>query len=271
MGSYAYINSLGGLKLREGPGGEGVFKSKGLIDNGTEGEVISKSQDGQWLNVKLADGREGWWAAQYVTLYSDDGQPMTSPNISDVPGEILLDVPYHSQLDLDASAAFADCGPASLRMIIGWNAVRKAQPDPHLDVNEVTHVVGIGKHELASFNQLMTAAQHFHVPMNYVRPAMLPRMERELHAGRPMLVLLHYGSIPKREHVDFNGGHFVVLVGCNGGEFMINDPYWDGKRRLEGKAFRVPRAAFETAVGPIGAQKAGNMPYQALFLDANRL
>ncbi|MBI5671547.1 MAG: C39 family peptidase [Chloroflexi bacterium] len=267
MTVYVTVNASDGLKLRAGPGGEGFFASLGTIPNGTQAEMIGQNAEGTWLNVKLPDGRTGWWKREYVTVTGKEPETPSSPNIATTPGEVLLNVPYHSQEDLDAKAAFADCGPCSLRMIIGWNAIRRGQPDPNLTVDAVTKATGIGPKQFSKFPQLIQAGRQYGLEMLYTRPATLDRMQHELEMGRPVLALLHYGSLKKRQFMNFTGGHFVVVVGYNPDEFIIHDPYWTGARRSEGAALRVPRAEFDTAVGPVGAGKAGNMPYQALFVD----
>jgi hypothetical protein len=60
----------------------------------------------------------------------------------------------------------------------------------------------------------------------------------------------------------------VVVVGYNDREIILNDPDWWGSRRSEGAGCRVSRADFEAAIGPDN-WKAGNNPYQAVFVKAD--
>ncbi len=60
------VNSLQSVNVRSGPGiSYGEFAA---LPPGTDIEVIGQSSDGDWLNVVLEDGEQGWMAARLVRL-----------------------------------------------------------------------------------------------------------------------------------------------------------------------------------------------------------
>ena len=57
------------LRLRDGPGTAGNITS--LLDANTALTIIGRTGDNAWVQVVLADGRNGWVAAQYLTVNVD--------------------------------------------------------------------------------------------------------------------------------------------------------------------------------------------------------
>jgi LysM repeat protein len=181
---------------------------------------------------------------------------------------VLLDVPYHSQEDADAKWAAADCGPACVRMLIGWNALRQGQPDPNLSIDEVAKATGMGRNRFSFPRQLVAVGEKYGLKLEYRRDAKLAAVLAELDAGRPVISLIRYANLKGRQNQRFRGGHFVVVAGYNDREIVLNDPDWWGNNRNGGAGFRVPRAEFEGAIG-LDNWKAGNDPYQAIFVKAD--
>jgi hypothetical protein len=179
--------------------------------------------------------------------------------------KVLLDVPYHSQEDGDARWAGADCGPACVRMLIGWNAVRQGQSNPNLTLDEVSKATGMGRRRFSFPSQLVIVGENYGLKLAYRKDAKFPAVLAELDAGRPVISLIRYANLTGRQNQRFRGGHFVVVVGYNDSEIVLNDPDWWGSRRSEGAGFRVPRDEFEDAIGP-ASLRAGNNPYQAIFV-----
>lgn len=260
-----------GVRVRDVPQVPSNVLHNGLR-RGTEAEYIESSSDGSWHKIRLYDDRrtEGWATAEYIDV-EEIVEKQVSRNLSTNPGEVILDVPYHSQEDATAKAAWADCGPTSLRMILGWNEVRNGRPDLDITVDDITKTVGIGPKEFSHFSMLIPAARHYGLEMYHTNQATLARIKRELDAGRPTLQLVHYGSYSQRMHKRFSAGHFMVVAGYNDTHVIVNDPYWAPPRREEGHHWAIPIAEFENSIGPVGAGKMGNMPYQALFLDPRAL
>lgn len=57
-GYEAVVTQPIGLVLRAGPGAD--FERLGGIDNNTAIIVLTTSDDGEWLNIRLQSGQEGW-------------------------------------------------------------------------------------------------------------------------------------------------------------------------------------------------------------------
>lgn len=66
------ITSLNTVNVREGPDVD--FSAFIALDPGTGVVVLGRTEDGDWLNVRLDDGREGWVAADLVRV-----QPTATP------------------------------------------------------------------------------------------------------------------------------------------------------------------------------------------------
>lgn len=176
---------------------------------------------------------------------------------------IKVAVPYWSQEDAGAKGFANDCGPTCVKMLLEWAGLAR-----HIMPDRISRDIGLaprGKGSFAGMTQLIFATSKYGLKLKHKRPTSLEQITDELSAGRPSLLLVHYGSFPKRQST-FNGGHFVVATGFDDDHLLVHDPDWWGDRRAEGEYLPIPFAEFETAFGPIGAKKAGNLPSQALFV-----
>lgn len=169
----------------------------------------------------------------------------------------LIDVPYASQWDADAHLARGDCGIVCASMLARWRGI-KTSSDAMLDKADLP----IGKHSY-TFNEIIAAAKSVGLKLRYVHPAGLLQIQQELDAGRPVISLIRYGELTGNQD-DFDGAHFVVVVGCDRSVY-INDPDWWGERRAEGKAREVRTYEFASAIGD-ALLSTGNMGVQSLFL-----
>lgn len=174
-----------------------------------------------------------------------------------------IPVPYWSQEDVGTKGFANDCGPVCVKMLLEWAG--KAQ---HIQPDRISREIGLaprGKGSFAGMNQLIFAASKYGLKLQHKRPVTVPQITDEIAAGRPVLALIHYGSISNRQ-AKFNGGHFVLVTGYDDANLYLHDPDWWGDLRAHGEYAPVPISEFETAFGPIGAKKAGNLPSQALFV-----
>lgn len=72
MGIVASINTV---NVREGPGVS--FSAFEALRPGTSVEVLGQNNEGNWLNIQLEDGREGWIATDLIRL-QDTPTPLPS-------------------------------------------------------------------------------------------------------------------------------------------------------------------------------------------------
>jgi uncharacterized protein YgiM (DUF1202 family) len=60
------VSAVQAIYVREGPGTE--FNSITALPAGTGVQIIGQSPDGEWFNIRMEDGREGWMAARFVRV-----------------------------------------------------------------------------------------------------------------------------------------------------------------------------------------------------------
>jgi hypothetical protein len=76
------VNSLQSINVREGPGVN--FAALVALRPATRIEVLGRNNDGQWLNIRMEDGSEGWVLANLIRL-----QPTSTPFPSATPSPDL--------------------------------------------------------------------------------------------------------------------------------------------------------------------------------------
>lgn len=151
---------------------------------------------------------------------------------------VLVEVTYRSQHDGDAQISRADCGPACIAMLLGWRGTR-------VTIDDISRVTSLGT---TNAGQLIAAAYKHGLALRRVAPLSLSEVEINLRNGRPMIALLQYGDLgDDRQNVEYNGLHWVVVVGCDADHIYIHDPNYWGARRLEGQKHPVARAVFDHA------------------------
>lgn len=138
-----------------------------------------------------------------------------SQAIQDTEGRYVLPVNFISQHTVTAQHASGDCGPAGVCMAV--HHLTDLQPT----VDEVSVAGGVPKHaEWSSLRQMQRAAQHFGIGGRFVRPIKPERIEQEIRAGAPVLVLVNYGELiqdlPEK-------AHFLLIVGFSPGSFIYHD------------------------------------------------
>ena len=111
------------------------------------------------------------------------------------------------------------------------------------------------------------AAGNFDVQLSYTTCG-LRRMRRELDAGRPVVVLVHYGSIPTRQNVRFTGAQYLIVVGWERNKFFIHNSNWYDSKA--GCLMEISGEYLYSAYGPEGAYNIGEPPLQALFLPERK-
>jgi len=206
-----------------------------------------------WINAVLADGRV--YATQLDALIkAQTRQP------------IMLSVPYVPQNDpmrADDDYSNSDCGPACVQMVIGWRG--RVVP-----VDQVSMATGLpaGFKYTMPANLIVAAAKfdlalvhRFGLPTDQIGPLTLGLIRSEVDADRPVIVLVHYPSLPIRRDMTFTGGHYVVVTGYepDTNAIIYHDPYWPD---LAGANVRCSGEAFQSAMA--NCKLNGNRPYQGL-------
>lgn len=192
------------------------------------------------------------------------GQPS---NPAPQPGTtVRLNVPYYSQEAPGALWGANDCGPACVRMVLGWDYLRRNQADPkNITVDTVTQASGIGPRGFSTPATLERVGRKYGLSFEIVtRTANIARIKSELSSGRPVICLLIYGRITGNQS-KFTGGHFMVAVGYDATNIIMHDPLWSGNRVQEGAYRVIPNAQLEAAMQP--GSPYFSIPNQALFVN----
>lgn len=155
----------------------------------------------------LEDQLEPDTLTDFAEMFRADPRP---PKAEDV----ILKVPYFSQLDNASGYGWRECFSSSCAMIAAfygkvstddeYNRIRSAYGDTTSSTAQVRAISACG------------LKPQFHTDGSSAL------LEKELRAGRPVAVgWLHKGPA----HMPQGGGHWSVVIGFNRTHWILNDPY----------------------------------------------
>lgn len=132
---------------------------------------------------------------------------------------MILSVPYVSQEGVGADQFRNDCGPACVSMVIEYLTGRKVSPDvlarkTKLPQNKDKGLNAADLLVLLGAERVRASARH---------SLTLQTLKAEIDTGRPVILLVNYkyfGGMPF--------GHFALLIGYEGNEYVFHDPYKGG-------------------------------------------
>lgn len=165
-------------------------------------------------------------------------KPSTLPRPWDRPfafGEswLRLNVPYRTQLD-GSVAAEANCGPASLGMILD----SVGTPIPTSELRDQAHrFQGTSGPNTGFLLEVLQRVAELHgleaqglMDGRRYHRWTLDELRQHLRAGHPVIPQLRYRLMPGREWAAVNYDHYLVLTGLDGDDFLFNDPIpWAGQ------------------------------------------
>jgi len=152
----------------------------------------------------------------------------------------VLDVPYHSQHEVDARWFRRDCGPACVEMVGEWH-----RRDLDASTNEIMRSITGGQDRGTYIRELQDAARDFyHLELDRHDGASWDQLAAWL-LNRPVIVLVHYGSFAMRMDRGYTAGHFMVAVGLDRVDYqgesvrrvVLHDPDWWGDVTMAQGAF----------------------------------
>ena len=145
-----------------------------------------------------------------------------------------------------------DCGPAALAMWL--NGLGET-----LTVDDVSRAAGKGQgYTSTAYWDLTKAARQYRVTLSR-KASLTPALLRaEIDRGTPVIVLVHYGSLPQRATA-FTGGHWVLVVGYDDRHLIYHDPLFVDSR---GANISCTDADFARAMADCALD--GNTPNQGL-------
>lgn len=160
---------------------------------------------------------------------------------------IALEVPVRRQRDGSAFAE-SNCGVASLAMILAGHGTDRPVATLRAQANEIqppqTTMDGLAWETLAGVAKQYGLRTSGLYENGMYREWTLDELRAELQAGRPIITLVDYRSLPVNARSVADTGHYIVLTGFDGDDFFYNDslPYTG-----DGLGYRVSGAALLAA------------------------
>jgi hypothetical protein len=148
---------------------------------------------------------------------------VTSPEIG-----VILDVPYVSQFDGNASIVNDDA-PAALLMVLKWYAQNNpdnmtAQRAGRLSLDTVNDEMEVtSETTTVSFGELIRYAARFDLTAQACNRISQQRIFEELENDRPVFMLIKFNELHKNE--SYTGAHSVVIIGYNETEILLYDSF----------------------------------------------
>lgn len=174
----------------------------------------------------------------------------------DVKVQGVLGVPWVGQNVREISTddfSNNDCGPACLTMWLNYLEKR-------VTVDDVSKSTGLSRGYTYTLpGHLMAAAKAYGLPLNRVTNIGLSTVKANIDNNDPVVVLVHYASLPKRSDPNFKAGHWIIVTGYDNDGITYNDPLWQDET---GKALKMTWAEFDKAMADCAID--GNTPRQGL-------
>lgn len=143
-----------------------------------------------------------------------------------IPQAVQLDIPWRGQNlpeVLSDDFSNSDCGATCLAMWLGYRNVT-------VTIDEVSQATGLPRHYTgARPDHLIQAASFFHLPLKRQFALGAGAIRHELAAGRPVILLVHYRTLPKRFDPNFRSGHWILATGYTPLNCLYHDPYGRGE------------------------------------------
>ena len=159
-----------------------------------------------------------WWKVSNGGWIPVPNDPRVEPVV-----EHRLLVPYLSQLDgTDVDYAPGDCGPANVAMALNYFG-------RNVTVDQVSQATGLPAGFLfTNYDQLNTAALVFGYTVEHTINNLSEKIKSSIDSGKPVIALINYAKLPTTNKYDlnYNHGHFLLIVGYTENEVIYHDPYW---------------------------------------------
>jgi hypothetical protein len=147
----------------------------------------------------------------------------------------------------------SDCGCACVAMWLNFVGVHKT-------VDDVSAATGLARGYTYTLPaHLMKAAKYYGLSFTRVMNLSVDAIKTEILHAVPIIVLVHYASLPKRFDQNFKAGHWILIVGCDADKVLYHDPYWPDQR---GAYLELTNAQLDQAMKDCSID--GNTPYQGL-------
>jgi hypothetical protein len=133
-----------------------------------------------------------------------------------------LPVPYSSQWDSDAQGTQNDCGPCSIKMILNFFG-------ENVTTDQIFKLAGAGG-GLITVAQLQKAIKALGYESKWLINQAPNNIKSYIDQGIPVIPLVRYKDLQSKQD-DFEGPHFMVIVGYREDGYFVNDPnFWEPLR-----------------------------------------
>ena len=158
----------------------------------------------------------------------------------------ILNVPYRSQGDPDATFATTDCGAACVAMLLEGFGNK-------VTIDDVFKATNRPKDVFLSRGDMIKSANVFHLGLRRFNVGSQDFLKRSIDNNKPFIALIHYLAWSKRgrnfTQSNFKSAHFVVVTGYDGNDVFVHDPLWWAPRRSEGEDKKMTYTQFASAWG----------------------
>ncbi|HET6320104.1 MAG TPA: hypothetical protein VFG86_26910 [Chloroflexota bacterium] len=200
--------------------------------------------------------RRGWVALALAALIACVLPATVSADDWFRPGarRLLHEPVYRTQKD-DSRYARANCGPATLGMVLDAYGVQFS----NLELREMTHTYqgtwpgrgGTALQHMAHVAEDFSVPVHglYDVPGEVFHAWSIDDVVSQVQRGRWVVPLVRYGMLPGHEDSGVRTGHYIVLYRVLGDGFVYDDPAYDPIE--EGKARWISREQLDEAMNPV--------------------
>lgn len=146
-----------------------------------------------------------------------------------------------------------DCGPACIAMWL--NSLGRS-----VTIDDVSKATGLlPGYKYTIYTHLVKAAANWQLGLMRKAPLDLAALHQQIDAGYPIIILVHYESMPRRFSMTFRAGHWILVVGYTDTEIVYHDPLAPDE---SGAYVTCGNAEFLNAMRDCTID--GNQPYQGI-------
>ncbi len=170
---------------------------------------------------------------------------------------VQLEIPYISQLESGAKKFHNDCGPACGVMLI------EAFTNHKISVDQFYVKTGHTTDVYTSYGEIREVLYRYDVATEMIWGMDWEQLESILAEERPIIVLIKYKALVDAmdTHSNFQGQHFVVIVGVDDQHVTIHDPLWPNQG---GENLQIPLDIMDKAWGDALPHHTGLAAVQSL-------
>jgi hypothetical protein len=196
------------------------------------------------------------WALNPDVHHADlvKGQVLNMPGASTfkpgASGDVLLDVPYHSQRDNKYHPS-QTCNVTCYSMVLKYYGVPQKKPELQYEDELCRFMLAKGKSRY-DHGHLAWMGGQYGLDAKFSTKRTWEQIRDEVRLGRPVIVAGKFTA----------AGHIIVIIGLDGDDFICNDPWGNAIKgygtHKNGKQVLYPLAFMESKAKKAGGYKWGH-------------